>query len=457
VLVRVRTCVDDTRYALRSAERYGTIPVMRPLALLCVAAGMLAVFAPATSRAADPRRGEQWGLDMIEAGGAHAFTRGTGAVVAVVDTGALTSHEDLAGSLQLPGADFVDGDSDPQDGNGHGTHVAGIVSASTGNGLGVESVAPDARVLPVRVLGDDGSGSNQAVAAGILHAVDQGAQVVNLSLGEDLPLSPLGVGSEVDDAIDQALDRGAVVVAASGNSGLPVCNQPSGQARLLCVGAVDRRGLKPAYSNYGEGLGISAPGGSSVPVAGEDILSTWNASTSDYRERGGTSQAAPHVAGVAALLVARGLRGQEVVHRILATATDAGRPGPDELYGAGIVNARAAVAAGGPGAGPGGNGSSSAFVSAPRRARIATLLRRGLPVRCRAAGSGRCTAHVVLRRRTVAKGSAALRAGETVTVRARATRRGRRALRRVRRRARASLRVSLPGSAPVRRPLTLRR
>jgi subtilisin family serine protease len=159
--------------------------------------------------AGDPKRGQQWGLDMVQADQAHARTSGAGAVVAVIDSGVQADHPDLAGRL-LPGRDFVDDDATPQDGDGHGTHVAGIVAATTGNGVGVASVAPAAKILPVRVLDDTGAGSSEDVKDGIDWAVAQGAHVINLSLGEDVPIrSLLGVPDQVDESIEAALAKGA--------------------------------------------------------------------------------------------------------------------------------------------------------------------------------------------------------------------------------------------------------
>jgi subtilisin family serine protease len=118
---------------------------------------LLVVAAPAD--AADPRRGEQWNLDLIEADAAHATSTGAGAVVAVVDSGVQAHHPDLAGRVG-PGYDEVQRDTTPQDGDGHGTHVLGIVGAASGNGVGVESVAPGAVLMPIRVLGDDGAAAS---------------------------------------------------------------------------------------------------------------------------------------------------------------------------------------------------------------------------------------------------------------------------------------------------------
>ena len=422
-----------------------------------VGALMLAALAllPAQALGAgDPLRPQQWGLDMIESDAAHQTTRGDGAVVAVVDSGVDAGHPDLGGRL-LPGHDFVDNDATPQDGNGHGTHVTGIVAANAGNGVGVSSVAPGARVLPVRVLGDDGSGDSATVAAGIDYAVAHGAQVINLSLGSDVPL--VGSDSTFGAAIDRALDHGVIVVAAAGNDGLPACEQPSGQGRLLCVGAVDKRGMRSFFSSFGQGLGVVAPGGSAVPVSGEDILSTWN--DGGYMELAGTSQATPHVAGVAALLVSKGLHGQAAVNRILATAKDAGTPGPDPQYGAGIVNARAAVAGLGGGGGGAGGGGSAARVSVARVQRLRSVLKHGIKVRCRGAGAGRCRAKATRGKRVLAYGTHRVKAGVAVTTYARPNRGGRRTMRRALRRHksfRVRVRVTLPGSGPVRRLVRLK-
>jgi subtilisin family serine protease len=426
-----------------------------------------ALAAPATALgAADPLRPQQWNLDMVESDAAHQVATGDGAIVAVIDTGAAFGHPDLQGRL-LAGKDYVDSDP-PQDGNGHGTHVTGIVVATDGNGVGVSSVAPGAKVLPVRVLDDSGEGFTSDVAAGVNWAVDQGAHIINLSLSSEVPLA--GEDEQFTAALDRALDRGVIVVAAAGNNGLPICENPSGEGRLLCVGAVDRRRQRSYYSSFGSGLGIVAPGGSGLPFTGEDVLSTYT--SPEYEEVAGTSQATPHVAGVAALLVSKGIRGQAAVERILATASDAGPAGPDAQYGAGIVNARAAVAGlpsgggggsvgGGGGSGGGGGGTvangSGAFVSVPRVQRIRTVLRRGILVRCRAAGSGRCTGSATAKRRRIARGARPVAAaGRTVSFRLRVTRTGRELLKRARR-VRATVRVTLPGVAPVLRTVILKR
>ena len=428
-------------------------------------AGAIAVLAlPASTMAAgDPLRSQQYGLDIIEADAARSTSTGAGAVVAVVDSGVRSDHRDLQGRL-LAGYDFVEDDADPGIGpgdDGHGTHVLGIAAANAGNGVGIAGVAPGASYLPVRVLDASGAGTTGDVAAGIDYAVAQGAHVINLSLGEQLAV--LGTSAEIDGAIDRALDAGRVVVAAAGNSGLPVCEQPSGGGRLLCVGSVDENRNRSFFSSFGDGLGLTAPGGSGLFAS--DILSTFNEGPDSYTQLAGTSQAAPHVAGVAALLVSKGLRGQAVVARLLATASDAGPPGPDSEYGAGIVNARRAVAglegagggapAGEPRRGPG----SAATIKLRRRDTIRRVLRRGIRARVRAAGRGRARMGARRHGRRLARGARRVRAGRSRVVVARLNRGGRRSLRGALRRDRRvtlRVRVKVPGARMQARRVVLR-
>lgn len=432
------------------------------LAVAAVAAAALSLLVAAPGAvAADPLRSQQWGLSMVEADAAYAAATGEGVVVAVIDTGIESSHADLQGQI-ADAISLVAGG--PGDGDGHGTHVSGIVSARTGNGIGVASVAPGARVLSIRVLDDSGAGTSSDVAAAIDLAIARGAAVINLSLGPEIPGEPV---PEIAAALDRAVNAGAVVAAAAGNSGLPFCENPVAEGRVLCVGAVDRNRNRSFFSNFGDGLALMAPGGSGLPFAGEGIVSTWRGG--GYSEVHGTSQATPHVAGVAALLAQRGVRGQAAVSRIVATASDAGPAGPDPEYGAGIVNARAALAGLGP---PGtpvppqaaapqtrGNGM---YIRLGRERKLLTILRRGrILVRCKTAGRGRCRATARARGRQIAYGSRRVRMGVPATVRVRLNRRGRALLRRaVRTRARrlpVRLRATAPGRQLRHLKVTLRR
>ena len=285
--------------------------------------------------------------------------------------------------------------------------------------------------------------------------------MINLSLGEQLAV--LGTSAEIDGAIDRALDAGRVVVAAAGNSGLPVCEQPSGGGRLLCVGSVDQNRNRSFFSSFGDGLGLTAPGGSGLFAS--DILSTFNEGPDSYTQLAGTSQAAPHVAGVAALLVSKGLRGQAVVARLLATASDAGPPGPDSEYGAGIVNARRAVAGlegvggGAPASEPRRGPGSAATIKLRRRDTIRRVLRRGIRARVRASGRGRARMGARRHGRRLARGVRRVRAGRSRVVVARLNRGGRRSLRGALRRDRRvtlRVRVKVPGARMQARRVVLR-
>jgi subtilisin family serine protease len=394
-----------------------------------------ALIADAAAAAGDPLRARQWNLTMVEADAAHATSTGVGATVAIVDSGVAADHPDLRGRL-VAGHDFVDSDATPQDGEGHGTHVTGIVGAATGNGVGVASVAPGARLMPVRVLDDVGSGNVDDIAAGIDWARTHGADVINLSLGSEVPIVGATGGDAIDAAIRRALAGGVVVVAAAGNNGVPVCEQPAASAGLVCVGAVDGRRTRSLFSSFGSGLAVVAPGGSALPTDGENVLSTVPPAT--YEEMAGTSQAAPHVSGVAALLVSLGLHGRAAVDRLLATATDLGPPGVDAQYGHGLVNARAAVA--GLTAQP-GVPMLRPFVHVRRHQRA----RRAVRVRMRSAVDGRASIRMRAHGRVVARAMRRLRAGQARTVTARLFRRARRAAP-----FHARVRVHLPGEHRIR-------
>jgi subtilisin family serine protease len=421
--------------------------------VLALALAVVLLSAAAASAAGDPLRPQQWNLDMVEADAAWTTTTGAGATVAIVDSGVQADHPDLAGRL-IAGYDVVENDATPQDANGHGTHVTGIVGAATGNGVGVAGVAPSARLMPVRVLDADGSGTEDGVAAGIDWARAHGADVINLSLGSEVPIIGATQAGALDAAMRRALDAGIIVVAAAGNDGVPVCEQPAAAAGLVCVGAVDRRAEHALYSSFGSGLGLVAPGGSALPTAGEGVLSAYP--PAGYAELSGTSQATPHVSGVAALLVACGLRGQNAVRRMLATARDLGTPGQDVTYGSGLVDARAAVAgldcrgAGGSTTGGGGTpGTARGSLRMSRRLSARRLLRFGLRIRVRSVSDGRVRVRATRRGRTLALGSRRVRAGRATTVVARLTASGRRVARRGRPFS-LRVRITLPGEAAPR-------
>jgi serine protease len=335
----------------------------RTLSLAAVAAVTLALLVAggpsASATTNDPLRSQQWGLDRISVEQAWASSRGTGALVAVVDTGVDLGHPDLAAHIVDRGADFVDAkDTDgAQDQNGHGTHVAGIIAAVTGNGTGVAGVAPDARILPVRVLDADGSGTTDQIAAGVRYAADRGADVINLSLGVT---SGVGSAAKVIGALDTVYDafayasaKGAVIAFAAGNDSYPLCAEPAAAPGVICVGATDRNDLPAFYSNHDATTlanYVVAPGGQAT-FCEESIISTFLrgkdtvCAGDGYEGLDGTSMATPHVAGLAALLAAQGRTRDAIVRIIPATADDLGAPGDDPVYGAGRIDAARAVAA----------------------------------------------------------------------------------------------------------------
>ena len=278
---------------------------------------------------ADPLQSEQWGLTALRADEVQAAGDASGQVIAVIDSGVDASHPDLAGVV-LSGSDLVDGGDGRTDPNGHGTHVAGIAAALAGNGVGGAGLAKGARVLPVRVIGADGSGTDSAAARGLVWAADHGATVANLSFGGPER------SSVMDAAVRYALGKGVSVVAAAGNEGLagdPVM-WPAANSGVVAVAAVDRSGLRPGWSGTGSHLALSAPGVgilSTVPGGG---YSTWS----------GTSMATPFVAGAVALLqrAQPGLDPAGVRARLTSTADDLGPAGFDPQYGYGMLNLAAA-------------------------------------------------------------------------------------------------------------------
>ncbi|MCB0878428.1 MAG: S8 family serine peptidase [Thermoleophilia bacterium] len=282
----------------------------------------------ARQRPNDTFLSQQWALATIGAEGAWDFTRGAGTTIAVLDTGVDYIHPDLSGHVDL-GHDFVDNDDDPMDVQGHGTHVAGIAAATQGDGFGVSGVAPEARILAVRVLDADGAGNYSQVAQGITYAVDKGATVINLSLGGDEQSEVLHA------ALDYAAASGAIVTCAAGNEGSTRLGYPASYDSCLSVGATDVTDSHAPFSNAGPGLDVSAPG--------VQVLSSVMGGSHDSWD--GTSMASPHVAGLAALLKSQGLSQREVIDTILGTAHDLGAPGYDTTFGAGRIDVAAAVQA----------------------------------------------------------------------------------------------------------------
>ncbi len=239
----------------------------------------------------DPDYDRQWALPHIQAETAwEQMGELRDITVAVIDTGVCMSHEDLVGRVLDNGYDFVEDDDDPEDVFGHGCSVAGIIAANIDNGIGIAGFAPNSLILPVRVLGPSGSGSMADVAAGIVYAADNGADIINLSLGSM-------VGSQVtEDAVKHALGKGVTVIASAGNSGGALPGFPARYENVVAVGAVDPNGERSSFSN--KGGDIWAPG--------RDVHTIYL--DNGYKALNGTSFSAPYVAAMAAVLEGMGQR-----------------------------------------------------------------------------------------------------------------------------------------------------
>lgn len=271
----------------------------------------------------DPHIVDQWGWNAINAYAAWDITKGSSnVVIAVVDTGIQQDHPDLDSKI-LAGYDFVDGDTSPDDSVGHGTHVAGIAAAETDNQSFGAGACPLCTIMPIRVI-EDRRGKLSDVVAGIIYAADNGAQVINLSLG--------GVEAvALENAINYAWGQGAFLACAAGNNGENKSFYPAAYAHCLSVAATDRNDTWASFSNYGEWVDMAAPGSS--------IYSTLT--NNDYGSLIGTSMAAPHVAGIAGLLFSQGLTNSQIRGRLCTTADDIA--GTGTYWQCGRLNASRAV------------------------------------------------------------------------------------------------------------------
>jgi thermitase len=237
----------------------------------------------------DPDYDRQWALPHIQAETAwDQMGELSDITVAVIDTGVCMNHEDLLDRVLDNGYDFVDNDDDPEDVFGHGCSVAGIIAANIDNGIGIAGFAPNSSILPVRVLGPSGSGSMADVAAGIVYAANNGADIINLSLGSM-------VGSQVtEDAVNHAIAKGLTVIASAGNSGGALPGFPARYENVVAVGAIDPNGARSSFSN--KGGDIWAPG--------RDVHTIYL--DNGYKALNGTSFSAPYVAAMAAVLEGMG-------------------------------------------------------------------------------------------------------------------------------------------------------
>ena len=261
-----------------------------------------------------------WGILRIGAENTWVAGTGTGIKVAVIDTGIQLNHPDLSSNI-LTGYDFVNNDSSANDDNGHGTHVAGIV-ASTMNGSGNVGASYTAKLIPIKALNESGYGYLSDVAKGIYYATDNGARVINLSLGTPYD------SDVMRRAVTYATNRGVLIVSAAGNEYGAPCSYPAAYSSVVCVVATTQDNKLASFSNIGGEL--AAPGVSNY--------STYI--NSSYAKLSGTSMASPHVAGSAALLmsICTECKTSEIRELLRSTAIDLGAEGNDIIFGYGLVN-----------------------------------------------------------------------------------------------------------------------
>ncbi|PSU35662.1 S8 family serine peptidase [Photobacterium lutimaris] len=296
----------------------------------------------------DPLASYQWHFDNVQADTAWTISAGANVIVAVLDTGLAESNDDGIGCTDAP-RDIVNNDGLPLDGNGHGTHVAGTIAQRTNNSIGVSGLAYESCIMPVKVLNDSGSGSFADIAEGIYWAVNNGAKVINMSLGVNARYG-ITNDSVMDPALDYAATNEVVVVAAAGNDGSRKnVSYPAIYPSVIAVGATDYNNGLASYSNRGQGLDIVAPGGDTRVDANNDgyadgvLQETTIDNVTGYYFFQGTSMAAPHVSAIAAMLFASGKTYQGVIEAMQASALDLGSRGYDSSFGHGLVQAYSAL------------------------------------------------------------------------------------------------------------------
>ena len=306
----------------------------------------------------DPYYSYQWHFPLINM--PAAWDQSTGipsVVVAVIDCGvayetygAYTQAPDLAGTTFVPGYDFVNNDSHPNDDCAHGTHVTGTIAQTTNNSLGVAGIAFNCAIMPIKVLDASGNGTYTAIVNGITFAADNGAEVINMSLGG------ASGSTALQNAVIYAYNKGVTIVCAAGNAGTSAPQYPAAYSQCISVSAVRYDKTYTYYTSYGSTIDICAPGGDlNVDQNGDGYVDGVLQQTHDGTNYGtfgyyfyeGTSMACPHVAGVAALLISKngGTMSPDAVRAALQnTATDLGATGWDQYYGYGLVNPNAALA-----------------------------------------------------------------------------------------------------------------
>lgn len=274
-----------------------------------------------------PHQVIDWGVSLVQSPQMWALTRGGGIKIAIMDTGVDFEHPDLAPNF-VKGVNFTTSDAnDHMDRQGHGSHCAGV-AAGCDNDFGVVGVAPAASLYSIKVLGDNGSGSIQAIIKGIDWAIAEGIDILSMSLG-----ASQDPGAPLHDAIKRARAAGIILIAASGNENTHI-GWPAAYDEVISVGAIDQGFNRASFSNFGDSLDVVAPG--------VDILSTYPGNR--YARLSGTSMATPIVTGIVALVQAYARKSgfkatpDKIVELIAQGSVDMGETGHDDKFGNGLVN-----------------------------------------------------------------------------------------------------------------------
>lgn len=279
----------------------------------------------------DPMYKDQYGMKITGATKAWSYSTGQNVVVSIIDTGVDETHPDLQGVKFLPGYNFAGGNTNTKDKQSHGTHVCSTVSEVINNSIGGIGLAPDVKILPVKALGDNGSGTMEGVAASINFAVKNGANIINMSLGSRQ------TSAIVAKAVKNAYDNGVFVAVAAGNDGTEMRGSPSNDFGSFAVSATDQNNNLASFSSYGKALKIAAPG---VDIM-QGTISRDGKGTHVYQKYSGTSMASPHMAAAGALLYSQGITNPDkALQYIQTTAIPKNNP---TKYGAGILDAASAT------------------------------------------------------------------------------------------------------------------
>jgi serine protease len=359
-----RAHVDPAkRDALIAAlQKRSDVEIAEPDSLMSIPAGERALVAtPGPTEPGypnDPMYPKQWHMRQIGMPEAWKLADGNGVIVAVLDTGVayqnrgkFTLLPDLKGIEFVKPYDFVANTTNADDDHGHGSHVTGSIAQVTNNGIGVTGVARNVRIMPLKVLSAGGSGSVGGIADAIRYAADNGAKVINMSLGGAFPSAVL------KKAVKYAYDKGVTVVCAAGNESRSKVGYPAAYPGAIAVSATQNDEAITFYSNYGKDIDIAAPGGNTRSADGgrnnpdggvlQNTIEIGNPAKNDYYAYMGTSMASPHAAGVAALVVGEGVTDPAAVEKVLQDTArkPANQTYNRDKYGAGIIDAPAAVKA----------------------------------------------------------------------------------------------------------------